>query len=664
MKKSIFIWCLGMFIVWSVEGAVNFLGSSFNPYGYQVLVIAFLYMLLGVIGAFIDLRIQRLILKIKKTEVNAIAFSSSLVICFSLASYLYLWLNDKNPATLFARSAIIMDLILLGVCIALFFILYKVFSKFKKSIDITAVYAALCASLFFIISYLPDFNWDIYHESVWSMERFLTWHTIKLNLFVIFGAAAGCFLIYKFRKLFYALLACFFVLFTGYNIFGSFSSKSIERGLNSSPNVIIYLMDALRADHLSCYGYRRDTTPNIDEFSRSASLFENCITPNPITQLVIPSILTSRYNSLKARKNFNFMNSLVRLQEILGSHGYLTASFTGFYFSQRIPGLDKGFDYQYSPYGAYYEFFIPKFYLTFLNAFTSDKYSWGVPFEKMEKGLFGWLKKNKNKHFFAYIHSTDTHAPYWVNSDYKRKFFKGNEEDKYKVSEKWRILQNKIGRDNIGDVIDVYDDAINSSDINFGKLIKKLKELNLYDNTIIIVMADHGEGLLDHNNAHHGRSSFEEEIHVPLIIRYTGIFEGGVKLPDLVSSMDIMPSIVGLCGITSSAKFDGRSFIPIIRKSPGEKFRVHREYVFTEKDGSFTSIRTNRFKLTICDAQKKYLLGTNSLAHNKLKELYDLQADPGELNNIYDLVKDKEVEKLEEILVKHIRFMRNLGQEE
>lgn len=664
MKKSLLFWCLGIFIFWLAETAVNFLRSGFNAAGVQALIIACLYLAIASLGAFFTRRIQPAFSGLTKRKINSGAFSAATFVFFAVFLYLYLWLNDKNPDTLAAPSSIITDILLLIVCLAFSILVYRIFTGFRAGKDIIAAYIAFSVSFYFILVYLPEFNWDIYHESVWSLERFLTFKTLMLNALIISAGVLACFLIYRFRRVSGAFLISVFIFFFLYSISGSLGIERPAAKRAAGPNILIFLMDALRADHLGCYGYANDTTPNIDRFAQSSALFENCITPNPITQLVMPSLLTSRYNTFKARKDFSFMNSLIRIQEILKSNGYLTASFAGFHSPYKVPGLDKGFDYQFSPYGAYYEYFIPKIYITFLNAITTDKNSWGVPYCRIENGLFSWLIENKNRNFFVYVHSADTHAPYWVNPGYKRRFFKGTAEEKFILAEEWRTKQSRINPLRIKEVIDIYDDSINSTDINFGKLIDKLKDLGILDNTLIVVVSDHGEGFLEHGNAHHGRSSFEEETHVPLIIRYPALIKEGIRVPALVSSLDIVPTILDAAGIKFTGPMDGISFLDLIRKGKEAKGLTHREYVFTEKDGSFVAVRTKKWKLTICEEEKRGLLGSNSLAHKKMKELYNLESDPKELNNVYEEKKDeKEIKELEAIQMEHIRFMHSLGGE-
>lgn len=677
--RGLIFWCLGAVIFWSIEAIVDFLKRTLSSFSWHLFIIGGMYLVLGAMGAFIFWAIYSKLPKYAKDKLDSDCFFIATFTFSTVFIYSFLWVNVKNPDTFFSLKSILIDFSLLFLCFIFSAVIYFEFTKLKRIRNLIASFIAYSISLDFFIVFVPYFNWQIYRESVWTLERFLTFKTFLSNIFIFVGCIllyiliynCAVFLIRNFRVKSYIKTACVvsLILVAIISIILPLKHNSIKKQLalkssfnsQEQPNVLIFLMDTLRAGHLGSYGYLRDTSPNIDEFSKSGVLFENCITPASVTQLVIPSLLTSRYITFSARKNYEYVNSLIRLQEILKANGYQTASFIGFNFPFQVLGLEKGFDYSFSQYGLFYEFFIPKAYITFLNAFTKDKHAWEFSFDKMEDELFLWLDKNKENKFFAYVHATDIHSPYRTPGAYRKRFYCGTERDEYLLAEEWRIKQNSISPKKIDYIVDLYDDSIRSMDYNFGKLIEKLKELGIFDRTVFIFVADHGEAFLEHGASHHTRSLFEEEIKVPLIVRYPKLLKENKRIANLVSSLDIMPTTLDILNIEVNEKVDGNSFLPLILKGK-EKRKEHREFVFSGKEGSFNCIRTKKWKLIICEESKKSFFGTNSFAHKDVKELYDLENDPFELRNIYhEKSNDRELAELEKKLVNHMTFMKNLA---
>jgi arylsulfatase A-like enzyme len=389
-------------------------------------------------------------------------------------------------------------------------------------------------------------------------------------------------------------------------------------------NVILISLDTLRADHISAYGYKRKTSPNIDEFADKAILFENSFCNAVWTLPSHMSLMTSLYSSTHRvwDQNTKLFRSIKTIAQILKENGYLTAAFTGGALVSKVFGFDKGFDLYRENYDVHIENPEQPFRL-----------------KHIEKDLFNWLENHPKDKFFLFVHCYDTHEPFIAHrylkefeQDYSGRLnFLNNHSDFIKLLdyEKYRHLIkdplniNSFYRDVInGDhiklteedknhMVSLYDNEIKFVDHYFGRLIAKLKNLNLMTKTIIILWSDHGEELLERGDIQHGGSTYEELLRVPLII-YIPDYSGVGRNKELAQSIDIAPTILDLLNIKPENDFKG---IPLLSlEFPGNQFTV------CEQKGT-DAIRTEKYKLMF-----------NRKNYDVL--LFDLESDPGELKNI------------------------------
>jgi arylsulfatase A-like enzyme len=408
------------------------------------------------------------------------------------------------------------------------------------------------------------------------------------------------------NKKFYLLLTSLFLI-----IFISGCIKDYERGGEADYkcpdcNVILITIDALRPDHLGCYGYERNTSPNIDRLAKEGILFKNAVAQASWTLPSFVSILTSLYpiKHQVDESNKRLSTKLVTLPEILRKNGYVTMAFV----SQtphlhRLYGLNRGFDlYKFDPTGK-------------ASAQNDVVISW-----------LGWLEKNYRGKFFLMIHYFDPHISYSPPRPFNEIFLNDS------LYEKNHLVAPKINdgpwngtggipkvaaKDNITNLnyyISQYDGEIRYTDTYIGKLLEEINRLNLTNRTIVIVTADHGESLGEHNSYFkHGDFVYDTLIKVPLIIRI-----GKKSIVKLVKSqaesIDITPTILDILNIQFNETIDGESMIPLI-------FEPKRDSeAFSETD-KFKSIRTNEWK---------YIHNFD----NNSGELYNLKKDPKELKNV------------------------------
>jgi len=313
------------------------------------------------------------------------------------------------------------------------------------------------------------------------------------------------------------------------------------------PNIVIILIDTLRNDHLGAYGYKKNTSPSIDKMAREGVLFNNCFAQSPSTKASIASIFTSKYpsqhNVILNRDALD--ESFVTIAEALKDKGYKTAGFVT--NNNRINShfnYDQGFE-EWS-----------EFKNEPINKMTA---------KKITDTAIPWLEKNSEKPFFLYLHYYDPHTPYQAPEPYKNFFdktYKGN------VNGSNTDLKNiKFFKENpkeLEHLISLYDSEIRYVDSEIKKFFDKLKELNIMDESLIILTSDHGEGFLEHDNFFHSYGVYSELINVPLIIRYPKIFKANQKSNIYVQHIDFFPFLMDVLAFKSKkGVFEGKSFLSL-----------------------------------------------------------------------------------------------------
>ena len=439
----------------------------------------------------------------------------------------------------------------------------------------------------------------------------------------------------------------FFVLVV-IGILGIFflSSAMKKKDFNySGYNILFVSFDALQASHTSCLGYFRKTTPNIDKFAEQGFLFNQAITQASWTVPSSMSWFTSLYPSehkllnkystyTENEKVLSDLNKLspgvVTLAEVLKKEGYTTGGFTGDAGVSAQFGFGKGFD-------------------IYIDDVKFSGLDYSIP------PAVKWMKENKDKKFFIFLHGYDSHGQYDPPTGYTRKFLdfeykgqlKGGKEEQGRFREEG--LKNgsiQLSEQDVRFWRALYDEKISDADARFGDFIKELKNLGLLKKTIIILTADHGTEFYEHKRFDHGFSLYEELIHVPLVIYLPGK-KGGIVISDQVRGIDLMPTILDLLKIKISDKVKsqmrGASLIPFFGGSHlGLNAFSETDYrLFTHK----RSIRTpDGWKLI-------YSL------ENDQKELYNLNNDPAEQKNLVDVERKKAYE-LEQELFKWLKSMQ------
>jgi arylsulfatase A-like enzyme len=371
-------------------------------------------------------------------------------------------------------------------------------------------------------------------------------------------------------------------------------------------NVLLISIDTLRADHLHVYGYGRDTSPNIDDFARQAVLFEQNINTGGGTLPVHASMFTSlppTVHGVWADNGKVLASERVTLAEQLHAAGYQTRGYTGGGFVQAKFGLGQGFDYFYDEGGDF------KLELPLLNE---------------------WLVPHRGGKFFLFLHTYDVHSgydklPYDHGKPFNDRFTAGLDNlfdgcrNGVCASELLGAVNRDVesGKRAAGDVFTppqieymkgLYDGGIAYVDAQLGFLFEELKALGLWDKTIIVLTADHGEEFAEHGMFLHDQN-YDEIARVPLLIRFPYGAYGGRRISELVSTLEIMPTILDVLGIPASPEVEGRSVMPLIAGG-----REGRPWVYMA--GALEKLRTPAWSL--------FAAGTGPAL------LYDLRRDPGE----------------------------------
>jgi tetratricopeptide (TPR) repeat protein len=349
-------------------------------------------------------------------------------------------------------------------------------------------------------------------------------------------------------------------------------------------SVILISVDTLRADHLGCYGYRALPTPRIDAMATGATEFINVNSQVPLTLPSHVSLLTSTYPFWNgAEDNGDVLaRGAVTLAGLLKSSGYRTAGFIGGFTLDRRFGLDQGFDFYDSPFDLG-------------SRQDTDQLDVKRPAEEVTKAARQWLQDNSAHKFFLFLHLYDLHKPYSLTPEMRARF-----------------------RDR------EYDGVLSHVDAALGEFWSFLAAKGLIDKSLIIFLSDHGESLGDHGERTHGYFIYESTLRVPLIVHWPrgfGAFPLRVDSP--AGLIDVAPTVLQVLGVPVPPQFQGRSLLELLDgKTPVSPREVYSESLYAHHHYQ-------------CAALCSLRVGSYKYINAPQPELYDLAADPGEMNNLY-----------------------------
>jgi arylsulfatase A-like enzyme len=372
------------------------------------------------------------------------------------------------------------------------------------------------------------------------------------------------------------------------------------------PSIILIAADALRADHLGCYGYGRRTSPAIDQFARESVLFEDAFSQASWTLPALASVFTSLYPSFHGATVWTtrLSSSIAPLPQILKRNGYATAATVNNPYLYPLYGLSEGFDF----------------------------YSYGQSnIEDELQTITQRLNSLGNRKFFFFIHFLSPHSPYQAPHPFGDAFG-ASDDPKLDASNSTLNSIETSGRrlsaDDRNYLISQYDGKLLYLDDVLNRLFTRVKQLGLYENTLIIFLSDHGEQFQEHGHLLHGNSLYQEELRVPLIMKLPssyGLAAG--RFPGTVRSIDIPATILDLIHVPLPDSFQGRSLAPFLREKP------------FEDDVAFAELNTAGL-LAIRKGPYKYIAKQSQQGSGAQKKPGSPTGQSGDLEELFDLIKD------------------------
>ena len=407
--------------------------------------------------------------------------------------------------------------------------------------------------------------------------------------------------------------------------------------LTGTPNVVIFLIDTLRADRIGAYGYSKPTSPSIDSLVADGVLFEDASAPAPWT---LPSVMSLFLSTLSCEHNVlidgdKLAASARTLPMRLQTAGYKTASFFANPYAGTLSGLERGYDVARA-----------------MDRQVDDQ---------IVKDWLGTFDAAPAEPFFLYIHNTEPHNPYRADPAFVERFGEAPRETRQDVEKTYRLYRRltRIDYDEkrargtvdnagkqeelvrrlsaLGPQIDVlYDATVAEADDRLGGIVSALEDAGVWDNTLFIVLADHGEELGEHGSWQHDQSVYQELIRVPLVIRFPRNQFAGTRVSQPVTLLDVAPTIVDYLGATElAAGFRGRSLLPLIQEKPeggADESSMRVTAVRDNRKKYYRPHKENRGDLNVVIRQGGWKGVWN--AEIESFELYDLERDPGEIENV------------------------------
>ena len=383
-------------------------------------------------------------------------------------------------------------------------------------------------------------------------------------------------------------------------------AESLRKAV-AGANVLLIILDAGRAQSFGTYGYPRPTTPEIDRIASEGVVFERVYTPAVYTLGAMSSLWTSQYPD-RHHSEVSFSAKLPRdrltLAELLSAQGVHTGGFVANSVAGRLFGFDRGF-------------------VDFDEVWNRLGSSGAV----FRKAVPPWLAKNRERRFFAYVHFREPHFPYDPEPPFDTKFGPDGPIPKavrrtepfFRDVNQGRRPFSEAEREHL---VRLFDGNLAFADQEVGALRRAMEAEGVWEKTVVMVAADHGEELHERGWIGHNVHLYEPSVHVPLIVRFPkGTGPAGLRVTALADLLDVAPTIADVFGVRgkggSDREFQGRSLLPVVAGAPGKPAVLSR----TVWDRPRYALRDERFKYV-------YYTQTGQ------EWLYDLAEDPGETRDV------------------------------
>jgi len=354
------------------------------------------------------------------------------------------------------------------------------------------------------------------------------------------------------------------------------SNNGLERRAEASlplvapnaPNVILIVLDTVRAQNLSLYGYQRRTSPHLDEFARNGAVFEHALSTAPWTLPSHASFFTGRLpHELSADWSTPLDATQPTIAEAFTSRGYLTAGFVGnLQYTAAVTGLNRGFIH-YSDFPLSAQMLVQNSWIAREMVETIHRLT-GAPDPGLRKSavdvnheFLAWIALHPRKPFFAFLNYFDAHAPYRAPPPIDKIFGGGVLQPDITDRRKW-------SKEKIQWLINDYDGALAYLDEQVGILLDTLRARHLLDNTIVVITSDHGEQFGEHGLFEHANSLYRPLLQVPLVVWFPAVVPAGLRISTPVTLLNLPATILALAGVTTASIFPGHSLTEYWNSSP------------------------------------------------------------------------------------------------
>ena len=391
-------------------------------------------------------------------------------------------------------------------------------------------------------------------------------------------------------------------------------SKKTKAG--DIPNLILVVLDAANPYHMGCYGYERETTPFLDQLAAEGLLFTKAYAQANLTVPSTASLFTSTYPVTHKVWGIDcrLSDKALTLAEALKEKGLATFAMVASLPASSFHNLLQGFE-------ETVELF--DFERGRLPSRMRKRVAWAEDF--IGPGM-EWVDRNKGRKFFMYLHILQPHEPYNPPEPFLDEFvgeYQGWLKKKSRLTPKY-LMGKRVTTHDLAYMKAMYDANLKYADYYLHQFFEGLEERGAFEDSVVIVTADHGEGFFEHGNIGHANELFEEEIRIPLIIRFPERYGwGGREIDALVQSIDLMPTLLELCGATWKEALEGKSLLPLFMDTK----KAVNEYTMAFKGSRDVKVDVSQAALS--DGRYKLMLSGSG------KLLFDLFCDPGEEKNLY-----------------------------
>ena len=438
-----------------------------------------------------------------------------------------------------------------------------------------------------------------------------------------------------------------------------------------TPNIVLIVLDAVRAQNLSFYGYHRNTTPFLFSIEKDLALYENALSSTYWTMPSIASLFTGMYTSGHGLvvDGDKLCPSLQTLPKILRQHGYRCGAFVRNIYVSEYSGLDRDFDNFYSTFvldslkkiaSTISKRGVSRLQPPGINQLCDQVSSDGNRFKeyianmaarsidmlfdtgsrKFVDNFSGWIKKSRPKPFFAYLHFLETHSPYRAPLKFAFEFLTLRDSIK-RVSINYDHLKFLLGeRDMTSEdfriLVSCYDNSIRYVDHLIGKIVRLLQNQGVYDETLIMVLADHGDNIGDHGLMFHYSCLYDTLIKIPLLVKFPAHIGLTGRISRVVQNVDIFPTILSLLGIHDEAVCDqiqGNDMLGVAAPRREQSLAISELVKVFGPDRAQYREQLSRFDrrlLSVRTRNRKFIHSSRG-DH----ECYDLTKDPAEVHNLY-----------------------------